>query len=154
MEPKNYHVWAHRQAVLLAAAAAATIARPEISTSKHDGGGSSCSGSGIAASAAASASTEAAGSSGGGGGGRCADASNAKGTWAAELELASVHIREDVRNNSAWAQRFFVLQHWYAMKACHAGLDSLCTQRLPCTAVFWTIPHPMQPALTTSKGKH
>lgn len=58
VEPKNYHVWAHRQAVLLAAAA------PE--------------------------------------------------AWAAEAALIEQHLAPDVRNNSAWAQRAFLLRHWCA----------------------------------------
>lgn len=140
-EPKNYHVWAHRQAVLLAAN---TAAGASAGGNSGGDGGDDCSASADAAAphdgsdavqpaaAAASAALDVAGegtaparpadggepgpSSGSGGGAGAGSgtvaAAAAASVWAAELELCRLHIQEDVRNNSAWAQRFFVLKHW------------------------------------------
>lgn len=33
------------------------------------------------------------------------------GLWAAELEATAAVIEEDVRNNSAWTQRFFIVRN-------------------------------------------
>lgn len=103
LEPKNYHAWAHRQAVLLAAAGAAT------------GAGSSAAPPDEAAPAQPRSvdSTAAHGGSSGGDGhegdGKCSD------WWAAELDYVDSCIGADVRDNSAWAQRFFLLRHRYAL---------------------------------------
>ncbi len=66
-DAKNYHAWAHRQALLAA----------------FGGGG-------------------AAGSAGGAGAGT-------RRLWERELAFTERLLRDDVRNNSAWNQRFFVL---------------------------------------------
>ena len=103
LEPKNYHAWAHRQAVLLAAAGAAT------------GAGSSAAPPDEAAPAQPRSvdSTAAHGCSSGDNGregdGKCSD------WWAAELEYVNSCIGADVRDNSAWAQRFFLLRNRYAL---------------------------------------
>ena len=100
-EPKNYHAWAHRQAVLLAAAGTATAS-----------GASAAAANGAAAAALQSQGSPAANSASSGSG--CGDGGRSN-CWAVELEYVETCIGVDVRDNSAWAQRFFLLRNrWVA----------------------------------------
>lgn len=95
LEPKNYHAWAHRQAVLVAAGTV-TASVPA---------------------AAAAAGAAAAGSAAGGAGTAALAAELHSGSganhWAAELEYVDACIEQDLRDNSAWAQRSFLLRNRY-----------------------------------------
>lgn len=120
-EPKNYHAWAHGQAVLVAADAAAAAAAgsgraapdPAQRETRDAVSPSAAASGGDAADAANAQPAPAADGLGTGSGTDTGTRSGGslRGMWEAELEFVALHIREDVRNNSAWAQRFFVLRH-------------------------------------------
>jgi Protein prenyltransferase alpha subunit repeat len=97
LEPKNYHAWAHRQAVLLAAAGAAGGPQPAAA----------------AANGAAAATRPPEGGMGGHSESR-GDDDGCSDWWAAELEFVDACIAADARDNSAWAQRFFLLSNRWA----------------------------------------
>jgi cytochrome c5 len=103
VEPKNYHAWAHRQAVLLAAAGAATAAGSSAALPEE---------AAPAELRSADSTAERGGSSGDDGregDGKCSSC------WAAELDYVDSCIGADVRDNSAWAQRFFLLRNRCAL---------------------------------------
>ncbi len=70
-DAKNYHAWAHRQALLAAFGSSSSSANSSSSTSHGPATSSSL--------------------------------------WESELAFTDRLLREDLRNNSAWNQRFFVL---------------------------------------------
>ena len=119
LEPKNYHAWAHRQAVLLAAAAAtgATTVAGLPAAPAHEAA--------PAEPPSADSTPGHSGNSGGNGcgGGGCGD------WWAAELDYVESCIGADVRDNSAWAQRFFLLRSRYAIAVEAAALQMSVRRR-------------------------
>jgi hypothetical protein len=91
-DAKNYHAWAHRQAAL---AACARQLQKRGGWRQQDLS---------SASAAAATTTTTANSTS-----ASSSQVDAAAVWDPELRYCEARLREDVRNNSAWAQRMFVL---------------------------------------------
>jgi len=94
-DQKNYHAWAHRQAALAACAGQMLRARMRVAVASSRGGGG----------AAAAAEEEPAPPENDAIDQAAVDAV----VWRPELMYCEAALRDDVRNNSAWAQRAFAL---------------------------------------------